>query len=67
MLIAAQRHRHLANNITNAKKTIDQSGPQKFKHLSKLTSKFSKVTDREIDLENQKLLNSIMGVMKRKN
>ena len=58
---------HLATNIVNQRKTVDQKAPRRFSHIRAIGSRAEINRQREIDLQNQKLLNSIMNIMKRKN
>jgi hypothetical protein len=49
------------------KKSIDQSPPRRFAHMNKVDNKAERSRQREVDIQNKKLLNSIMHIMKRRN
>lgn len=67
MLIEAQQHKNLVKNILHPKKQVDQESPRKYTHLKGLGTKYDVSRQRDIDTQNQKLLTSIMDIMKRRN
>ena len=55
------------SKMIHMKKSIDQSPPRRFAHMNKVDNKAERSRQREIDIQNKKLLNSIMHIMKRRN
>ena len=58
---------NLVENIINIKSQIDQKSPKRFSHLGVIGSKADNIRQKEIDVQNQFLLEKIMNIMKRRN
>lgn len=67
VLILAQDHKNMINNITNMQKSIDQTSPKRYSHVKFFGNAYDRKRKFEIDCQNQKLLSKIMQIMKRKN
>lgn len=49
------------------KKLTDQTPPRRFSHISQLNNRVETNRQREIDMQNQRLLDKIMNIMNRRN
>ena len=65
LLIQAQESKHLANRLMNLRGGVDQSPPKAYPHLAG-NNKYNKKVQREINLQNAKMLKKIMEIMNRK-
>ena len=65
LLVQAQENKSLAYRLMNMKGHIDQTPPKSYPHLAG-NVKYQKKVQRQVNIENGKMLKKIMSIMNRK-